>query len=214
MKTSLLRLGGLGFLLATCIALLATPARAAEPAAVIYDRESGLLTGWSAISWGQLETRHSKAAAIEGGTISLEVRPLETTVGYAGVQLTAGMTGAVPLTNELRSSGEVHLWLRNGNDPAGQPAFDQMIQVMLAFQPAGGKAVNGKYEQILLSPAPADGKGSSGWQLVKLSIPSQLGGKVDAATPVKLRAVYLQYIEQPQAAFHVGACTVDTGPTK
>lgn len=212
MKTSPLRLRGL--LLAALLPVLAIFARAAEPAAVIYHRESGFQTGWSAIPWGQLEPRHSKAVAVEGGVVSLEVKPLENAAGYAGLQLAAGMTGAIPLTEQLRASGEVHLWLRNGDDPAGQPAFDQMIQVMLAFQPAGGKVINGKYEQVLLNPTPTDGKGSSGWQLVKLSIPAQLGGRVDAATPVKLRAVYLQYVDQPQAAFHVGSCTIEAGPAK
>lgn len=186
-----------GLLAAALFSLTTSLGFSAEPAGTVYNPKSGLLAGWSAI-----------VSAKQEGGVSLLITPTALAKPYAGLQIVAGSGAGIPLTDALRAGGEVHLFLRNGNDAVGKPAADQMLQAMLAFQPEGGKVLNGQYEQIALDPTPAGGKASAGWQLVKLSIAKNLQGRVDAATPLKLCGVYVQYIDQPQAAYFVGECTV------
>jgi hypothetical protein len=201
-------------LIAGLFAAIVTTSFAEEPAATLYNRKTGLMAGWSSVVWGNLTIAPSKTVVKETGGSSLWVMPMASASAYAGLQIVAEGGGDIPLSDALRKSGEVHLYLRNGTDLAGQPGLDQSLQVMLAFQPKGGEAINGKYESIVLAPAAGDAKTPAGWQRVTLSIPSQLQGRVDPATPVKLHGVYVQYIDLPAAGYFVGECTVVAKPAK
>lgn len=203
-----------GLLLAGLFSSLATTGFSGEPAATVFNRKSGLVAGWSYDVWGNLMAEPTKAVAKEMGGQSLAVTVTSAAAPYAGLQIAASAGGDIALGDALRKGGEVHLYLRNGNDQAGQPASEQSLQVMLAFQPAGGKVINGKYEAVALETATGDAKTPAGWHLVRLSIPSQLQGRVDPATPVKLHGVYVQYIDQPAGGYFVGECIVVTKPAK
>ncbi|HSH94504.1 MAG TPA: hypothetical protein VK968_10195 [Roseimicrobium sp.] len=203
-----------GLLLAGLFSAIVTTGFAAEPAATVFHRKSGLIAGWSYDAWGNLTVESSKSVAKEAGGLSLAVTPTASAAPYAGLQMGAGSSGDIALGDLLRKGGEVHLYLRNGNDQAGQPALPQSLQVMLSFQAAGGKVINGKYEPVVLETATADMKTPAGWALIKISIPGQLQGKVDPAAPVKLHGVYVQYIDQPAAGYFVGECVVVNKPAK
>lgn len=204
MKTPSSRIGGL--LLAALFSTLAVTGFSAEPTTV-YNRKSGLLPGWSPIVWGNILVDTSKAVSKEAGGVSLSITTTAQAAPYAGLQIVAG-GGGVVLTDAQRKGGEVHLYLRNGLDLTGAPAADQSVQVMLAFQPDGGKTMNGKYEPVVLEPALAVDKPTAGWQLVKVSIPKQLQDRADPSMPLKLRGVYIQYIDQPLAGYFVGELLV------
>lgn len=207
MKTTPLHFARLA--LATFVTCLATSLYAAEPAATIYNPSKGLSAGWSSDVWGGLTNDSaSKVVSKEAKGVSLLITPTASSSEYAGMQISALGAAGVKLTDSLRKSGEVHLYVRNGSDLAGGPAAEQQVQVMLSFEPEGGKAINGPYQPVTLTPALAADKGTEGWQLVKLSIAEQLKGRVDAAAPVKLRAVYIQYIGQPTGSYSVGQCVV------
>lgn len=198
-----------GLILTALFSLSGIAVFSAEPAATIFNRKSGLVEGWSDIVWGEIASAISTTVAREKGGVSLLVTPLAGSAAYAGLQIQADSSSSgIPLTEALRRVGEVHVYVRNGNDLAGNPAADHQVQLMLSFQPEAGKAFNGRYEQLTLDPAPAGNKASEGWQLVKVSIPEQLQGRVDAATPVKLRGVYVQYVDLPTAAYFIGECVV------
>lgn len=199
---------------AALLPLLAPLALAAAPVAQIYQPKSGLAKGWSATQWGNLALQPaSTVRVLPDGATSLLITPAESSAPYAGVQITAGLAAAIDLDAALRERGEVHLQLHNGFGSDGKPALDQMVQVMLSFQPAGAKPLNGKYQQVLLQPV-SDSGDNSGWQKIVLPIAEQLQGRVDAATPVKLRGVYLQFIDQPQASVLVGACSLESGSAR
>ena len=212
MNTRSIRFGGL--LLAALFSTIAITGFSAEPAGTVYHRKSGLVAGWSSAVWGNITVEPSKAVAKEAGGLSLLITPTAVAAPYAGLQIEAFGSGGIALSPALRKNGEVHLYLRNGNDLAGKPASSQILQVMLSFQPEGGKVINSTYEQVVLDPAPAAGKAPAVWQLVKLSIPAQLQGRVDPAVPVKLHGVYVQYVDQPMACYFVGECIVVAGPAK
>jgi len=203
-----------GLLLATLVSAAAATGFSAEPAGTVYNRKSGLIAGWSSTVWGNLNVEPSKAVIKEAGGLSLLVTPTAVASPYAGLQIACDGPGGIALTPALRKNGAVYLYLRNGTDVSGKPAASQVLQVMLSFQPDGGKAVNGAYEQVVLDQAPADEKAPAVWQLVKISIPTQMQGRVDPATPVKLRGVYVQYVDQPMAGYFVGECTVTSGSAK
>ncbi|HEY9248278.1 MAG TPA: hypothetical protein VIO38_04070 [Rariglobus sp.] len=187
-------------------AACACAAAPAAPVATVFNAKTGLSAGWSTVVWGDLTFEPSKTIAKGQGGVSLLITPTALAKPYAGLQIIAGDGAGLPLNETLRTTGEVHLLLRNGDDAAGKPAADQIVQIMLAFQVDGGKPVNGQYEQVILDPAPADGKAASGWQWVKLSVAKHLKGRAPAAAPVKLQGVYVQYVEQPQASYYVGEC--------
>lgn len=205
MKTPSSRFGGL--LLAAVFTTLATAGFSAEASTTVYNRKSGLIPGWSPIAWGNITADNSKVVSKEAGGVSLAVMPTAQAAPYAGLQIVAG-GGGVVLTDAQRKGGEVHLYVRNGLDLTGAPAADQSIQVMLTFQPDGAKAFNGKYEPVVLEPAQPADKPTAGWQLIKVSIPKQLQDRADPSMPLKLRGVYLQYIEQPLAGYFVGELLV------
>jgi len=212
MNTRPIRFGGL---LLAALFFVGVPAGfSAEPVGTVYHRKSGLIPGWSSVVWGNLNVEPSKAVVKEAGGFSLLVTPAAVASPYAGFQMACDGPGGIALTPALRKNGAVYLYLRNGTDVSGKPAASQALQVMLSFQPDGGKVVNGAYEQIVLDPAPADAKAPSVWQLVKISIPTQLQGRVDPATPVKLHGVYVQYVDQPMAGYFVGECTVVAASAK
>lgn len=214
MNTSLLPLRRL-FALAL-LAVLAPLALSADPVAQIYQSKSGLAKGWSVTQWGELAVEPaSTIRALPDGTTALLISPAAGSTAYAGVQINAGVASAIDLDAAMREKGEVHIYLHNGTTPDGKPAYDQMVQVMLSFQPAGGKPVNGKYQQVLLQPTPAAGD-NSGWQKIVLPVAEQLRdrGQIDPATPVKLRGIYLQFIDQPQASVFIGACSLESGAQK
>lgn len=197
--------------LAALPSLLAPFTLVADPVARIYQPKSGLAKGWSASQWGNLALQTaSPVRALPDGTASLLVSPTDSSTPFAGVLITAGVATAIELDDSLRTRGEVHLQLHNGTSADGKPAYDQTVQVMLSFQPAGAKPVNGKYQQVLLQPAPA-ADDNSGWQKVVLPVAGQLAGLVDPATPVKLRGVYLQFVDQPEASVFVGSCSLESG---
>ncbi|MDF3058733.1 MAG: hypothetical protein K0R17_2948 [Rariglobus sp.] len=205
MKTHILRFGGLAL---ASLVLSLFPATAATPAASgtpgpIYNKQTGLAAGWTATTWGEIHAEPSRTVFKEGGAVSLQVLTGAGAVPYAGLQLVAGSSG-VELDEQLRREGVVQLSLRNGSDAAGQPVHEQELQVMLSFVPAGGKPLVSQYERVVLAPA----AGGSGWQTVTVSIPGMLRGRVDAATPVRLQGVFIQYIDQPQAGFYVGECVI------
>ncbi len=212
MNTRSIRFGGL--LLAVLFSAITSTVFSAEPAGTVYNRKSGLIAGWSSTVWGNLNVEPSKAVVKEAGGLSLLVTPTATASPYAGFQIAADGPGGIALSPVLRKSGEVYLYLRNGNDLAGNPAASQVLQVMLSFQPDGGKVVNGTYEQVVLDPAPADGKAPAVWQLAKLSISKQMPAGIDPATPVKLHGVYVQYVDQPAAGYFVGECIVVSSSAK
>lgn len=204
MKTTHLRIGGL--LLAALFSAVATTGFSADaPAAstTVYNRKSGLIPGWAPIAWGGISADTSKVVSKEAGGVSLAIMPTAQAAPYAGLQIVAG-GGGVVLTEAQRKGGEVHLYLRNGLDLTGAPAADQSIQIMLTFQPDGAKAFNGKYEPVVLEPALDLGKPTAGWQLVKVSIPKQHQDRADPSLPLKLRGVYLQYVDQPLAGYFIG----------
>ena len=200
MKITHLHIGGL--LLAALFSAVATTGFSAEPTTV-YNRKSGFLPGWAPIVWGDITADTSKVVSKEAGGVSLAIMPTAHAAPYAGLQIVAG-GGGVVLTDAQRKGGEVHLYLRNGLDLTGAPAADQSVQVMLTFQPDGAKAFNGKYEPVVLEPALAIDKPTAGWQLVKLSIPKQVQDRADPSLPLKLRGVYVQYVDQPLAGYFVG----------
>lgn len=211
MTTPSLRLRRLFF--AALLPLLAPLSLSADPVAQIYQSKSGFAKGWSATPWGELAIEPaSTVRSLPDGTVALLISPTATSTPYAGLQINAGVASAIDLDATLRQSGEVHVYLHNGTSPDGKPALDQMVQLMLSFQPAGAKPVNGKYQQVLLQPASAAGD-NSGWQKIVLPIGEQLQGRgqIDPATPVKLRGIYLQFVDQPQASVFIGACSVESG---
>ena len=65
----------------------------------------------------------------------------------------------------------------------------------------------------MLKSVPTAGGTAAGWQLVSLSIPRQLQGRAASGAPVKLHGVYVQYIEQPEASYFVGECSVAAAPS-
>lgn len=180
----------------------------------IFNAKTGLTAGWSAVVWGDITFEPSKTVSKDTGGVSLLITPTAIAQPYAGLQIVAAPGAGIPLTDALRAGGEVVLLLRNGNDGAGNPAADQDLQVMLAFRPESGPALNGQYEQLTLRAVPAGGKGTAGWQSVRLSVARQIQGRVPASTPLKLHGVYVQYVGQPAAAYHVGECLLVNPPAK
>ena len=196
-------------LVVALLPLLAPLPLSAEIVAGIYQPATGLAKGWSAKQWGELDLQPaSTTLVLPGGAASLYLAPTAAAKPYAGMQITAGVASVIEIDAALRERGEVHIQLHNAAGSEGKPAVDQMVQVMLSFQPAGAKPVNGRYQQVLLQPASA-GADSSGWQKIVLPLAEQLEGKVDPATPVKLRGVYLQFVDQPQAGVFIGACSLE-----
>ncbi len=206
MKTYSLRIGGLA--LAGLFFSLFPLAASTETPVPIFDKKAGFVGGWAATTWGEVSVEPSRTMKMPGGAMSLQVSAVAGSVPYAGLQLIAGAVGGIELDEQQRNEGVVQLQLRNGNDAAGQPTSDQEVQVMLSFAPAGGKVLSGQYQRVVLEPTPVDGSETDGWQTVTVSIPGMLRGRADSATPLRLRGVYIQYIDQPQAGFYIGECVI------
>jgi hypothetical protein len=136
---------------------------------------------------------------------SLEVIAKGDAVAYCGLSLNAG--APITLTDDMKKSGYVTIYIKNGKNASGQPGDAQDVQLALTFLDAAGQPLHGKFVPTSLVAGTADSSDAS-WQQVKLTIADQLATLDSASTAVSLAWVRIQCVGVPTAGFYLADCSI------
>jgi len=168
---------------------------------MILGKSGGISDGWKIQAWGGLSTATNTTVKKDEFS-SLEIVAKSDVAAYAGISLNAD--NGIPLTDEMRKSGYVTLYIQNGKTSTGIPGDEQTVQLGLTFLGADGKPIHAKFSPVTI---PAATKDAGTWQQVKIPIADQLS-TINGAAVVSLAWIRFQYVGPAAAGVYLADCTL------
>jgi hypothetical protein len=202
----------------TLTVLNAITARADDGNGTIFSGKSGIREGWGLRGFRGVDAQVNQAVVREPGGQSVEASlhpgPAQNWSGVAleALKNPSIQNNSVELTDQLRNTGIVELYLNDGKNAQGAQTGDQKLQFSINFIDHAGNVIFGKFKSMKQLGGNSDALDSdpSSWELVTIPVREILAMMDNAQDMVGISGVRVQYVgnEPPTDGFFMTDCAI------